>query len=51
MLAPEAIAERRPDVVFILPWNLRNEIAEQLSFIREWGGRFLTSVPDVRLWD
>lgn len=51
VLAPEAIAERRPDVVFILPWNLREEIAGQLSLIREWGGRFLTSVPDVRLWD
>jgi SAM-dependent methyltransferase len=47
--APNAIRETRPDLVFILPWNLSEEIMEQLSFVREWGGGFLVRTPDVRL--
>jgi SAM-dependent methyltransferase len=47
--APDAIRETRPDLVFILPWNLSEEIMEQLSFVREWGGGFLVRTPDVRL--
>jgi 2-polyprenyl-3-methyl-5-hydroxy-6-metoxy-1,4-benzoquinol methylase len=42
---PERLREVRPDLVLILPWNLREEIVEQLSFIREWGGRFLLPIP------
>jgi SAM-dependent methyltransferase len=47
--APEAIAEDRPDVVFILPWNLKDEIVEQLSYIREWGGTFAVRTPELAL--
>jgi hypothetical protein len=39
------LREDRPDEVLILPWNLRTEITGQLSYIREWGGRFVTAVP------
>jgi hypothetical protein len=39
------LREVRPDLVLILPWNLREEIVEQLSFIREWGGRFILPIP------
>jgi hypothetical protein len=39
------LREDRPDEVLILPWNLRAEITGQLSYIREWGGRFVTAVP------
>ncbi|MGI8557468.1 MAG: methyltransferase domain-containing protein [Solirubrobacteraceae bacterium] len=49
ILAPEAIADARPDVVLILPWNLREEICRQLSFIAEWGGRFAARSPQLRL--
>lgn len=35
----------RPDVVLILPWNLRSEIMEQLAYVRDWGGRFAAAVP------
>jgi SAM-dependent methyltransferase len=44
---PEAIREARPDYVLILPWNLKDEIVEQLSFIREWDGKFLVRVPQL----
>jgi hypothetical protein len=47
--APDRIAETRPDYVFILPWNLREEIIQQLSFIRGWGGRFIVPIPEPRV--
>lgn len=43
------IREMRPDFVLILPWNLRDEIADQLAYIREWGGKFATSVPTLQV--
>lgn len=44
---PERILETQPDYVFILPWNLRQEIVEQMAQVREWGGRFLVAIPEV----
>jgi SAM-dependent methyltransferase len=41
------IRQQKPDYVLILPWNLRNEVTEQLKYIREWGGEFVTSVPSL----
>jgi SAM-dependent methyltransferase len=46
---PERIAEVKPDYVLILPWNLQDEIVKQISFIREWGGRFVVPIPEVRV--
>ncbi len=43
--APEQIFEARPDYVLILPWNLKDEIVEQMQGIRSWGGRFITPLP------
>jgi SAM-dependent methyltransferase len=50
ILAPDAIRERRPDVVLILPWNIKDEIMEQLLYVREWGGRFAARSPELRLF-
>jgi hypothetical protein len=47
--SPDAIRETRPDLVFILPWNLKDEIMEQLAFVREWGGRYVVRTPDLRI--
>jgi SAM-dependent methyltransferase len=47
--SPQVIRDDRPDVVLILPWNLKDEIVEQLGFIREWGGRFAARTPELRL--
>ena len=49
ILDPGEIERVRPDVVFILPWNLREEIMDQLRFISDWGGRFLVRTPDLEL--
>jgi SAM-dependent methyltransferase len=47
--SPEAILEDKPDVVLILPWNLKDEIVEQLGFIGDWGGRFAARTPELTL--
>jgi SAM-dependent methyltransferase len=44
---PERIAETRPDYVWILPWNLTEEITHQMALIRSWGGRFVVAIPEV----
>ena len=44
---PERIRETQPDYVFILPCNIKDEIIEQMSFIREWGGKFVIPIPKV----
>ena len=51
ILPPEQLQAARPDYVFILPWNLKNEIIEQLSFIREWGGKFVVPIPQIRIYE
>jgi hypothetical protein len=48
---PDRIAEARPDYVLILPWNLKDEIVNQLQYIREWGGRFVVPIPAVTVID
>jgi hypothetical protein len=45
------IRAKRPDYVFILPWNLKDEIMEQLSYIREWGGKFIVPIPEVKIYE
>ncbi|MFZ1011511.1 MAG: class I SAM-dependent methyltransferase [Candidatus Sulfotelmatobacter sp.] len=47
---PERIRETRPDYVLVLPWNLKDEIMQQLQFIREWGGRFVVPIPSVAVY-
>jgi hypothetical protein len=48
---PAKIFEVRPDYVLILPWNLQNEIAKQMSGIADWGGKFVVPIPQVRILD
>ena len=49
ILAPDALDEHHPDLVLILPWNLREEILDQLWRVREWGGQFAARTPDLRI--
>ena len=50
VVAEVRLREARPDFVVILPWNLRDEIAAQLAYIGEWGGRFVTAVPRLEIF-
>jgi len=46
---PDRIRETKPDYVLILPWNFKDEIVEQMAFIREWGGRFVVPIPEASI--
>jgi SAM-dependent methyltransferase len=46
---PEALEQARPDFILILPWNLKEEIAAQLSYTREWGARCVVPIPEVEV--
>jgi SAM-dependent methyltransferase len=47
---PEKIKETKPDYVLILPWNFKDEIMDQVGYIREWGGQFVVPIPEVRVY-
>ena len=47
---PSGIDERQPDHILILPWNLRDEIAQQLEHVRDWGADFIVPIPEVQVF-
>jgi 2-polyprenyl-3-methyl-5-hydroxy-6-metoxy-1,4-benzoquinol methylase len=47
VVSPEAIYSAKPDYMLILPWNIKQEIIEQLSFIKDWGARFVVPIPEL----
>jgi SAM-dependent methyltransferase len=49
ILAPDAILRDKPDYVLILPWNLKDEIVQQMSAVRSWGGKFVVPIPSVEV--
>jgi hypothetical protein len=48
---PERIAETKPDVIVILPWNLAREISEQLSYTAEWGAKLVIPIPSASVFE
>ncbi len=48
--SPDKIRETQPDYLLILPWNLKEEIMEQMAFIGEWGGQFVVPIPEVKVY-
>jgi SAM-dependent methyltransferase len=49
IVSEERLRQEKPDFVVILPWNLSAEVTEQLAYVRDWGGRFVTAVPDLQV--
>jgi SAM-dependent methyltransferase len=49
ILPPEALADRRPDFVLVLPWNINAEVVAAQAHIRDWGGRFVVAVPQLEI--
>lgn len=47
---PQKIQQTHPEYVLILPWNLKDEIMDQLAFIRGWSGKFIVPIPEVRIY-
>jgi SAM-dependent methyltransferase len=50
ILHPDKIMETKPDYLLILPWNFKDEIMEQMSGIRRWGGKFVVPIPEVTVY-
>jgi hypothetical protein len=46
---PERIAQTKPDYILVLPWNLRDEISQQLDYVRSWGGRLVFPIPTLEI--
>jgi 2-polyprenyl-3-methyl-5-hydroxy-6-metoxy-1,4-benzoquinol methylase len=46
---PERLAQTRPDYILVLPWNLRQEISQQLDYVREWGGQLVFPIPALEI--
>lgn len=49
ILPPAALAERKPDYVLILPWNIAAEVMVQQAFVKNWGGRFVVAIPELKV--
>ncbi len=49
VVAESHLRDMKPDFIVILPWNLRDEIVDQLAYVREWGAKFVTAVPQLRV--
>jgi hypothetical protein len=47
---PEKVKETRPDDLLILPWNLKEEIMDQLRCLGEWRGRFVVLIPEIKVY-
>lgn len=47
IVTEDKIKEYKPDFIVILPWNIKNEIIEQLKYIREWGAKFVIAIPNL----
>ena len=43
------IREDKPNYIIILPWNIKQEVIQQLDYVREWGGQFVTSIPSLEI--
>ena len=50
ILAPDELRKRRPDYVVILPWNIADEVVKSNTFVKEWGGKFVVAVPELRIF-
>ena len=50
ILHPDRIRETKPDYIFILPWNLKNEIMDNLAYIGDWGGQFVVPIPEIKVY-
>ena len=49
--SPEKINETKPDYVLILPWNLKDEIMQQMDYIKKWSGKFVVPIPELQVCD
>jgi SAM-dependent methyltransferase len=51
ILSPSLLREQKPDIVLILPWNIAEEVVSENEYVREWGGKFVISIPEIKVID
>ncbi len=49
ILKPKYISIKKPDYILILPWNLKKELIDQLSYVKEWGGKLVVPIPSLKI--
>jgi len=49
IVSEDELHARRPEYILILPWNLREELMDQLAYARDWGARFVTAIPGLAI--
>ena len=49
ILSPKVLRERKPEYIIILPWNIADEVIDEYSYAKEWGAKFVTAVPELRV--
>lgn len=49
VVSEDRIREDKPDYIFILPWNLKDEVTDQLAYLREWNAEFVVAVPELSI--
>ena len=49
ILSPEVLKEKKPEYIIVLPWNIIKEIMDEYSYVKEWGAKFVTAVPELRV--
>jgi len=51
IFSPEKISQTKPDYIFILPWNIKEEIISQLAYTKGWDAKFIVPIPEVKVYD
>ena len=49
IVSEEKIIELKPEYILILPWNIKDEVIEQLSYIKKWDGKFVVAIPKIKI--
>nr|MCU0323539.1 hypothetical protein [Chitinophagaceae bacterium] len=49
VVAEKVLQETKPDYIIIFPWNIKDEIVEQLKYVRDWGGQFVIAIPELQI--
>jgi hypothetical protein len=49
--SPEELKREKPDYILVMPWNLKKELAEQLSWVKDWGGKLVSFIPQAEIWN
>lgn len=51
IFSPDKIQETKPDYILVLPWSIKGEIINQISYVNNWGGRFIVAIPETAIYD